>query len=183
MKTFEIFLGVFAGAITLSSAANAAFAECQAIADPMQRLACYDKAANATTPSRRPPAASPLTSAASQAQPAQLPAPATAPPPVAKAAPPVAPPAVASVTPPAAQAPSSPPPEPVPPAAPQTSPVPSPPIAEPTVHDEAVDVEAQRREKALALAERLREEENTPANETMEREREARRRCRRCRGC
>jgi colicin import membrane protein len=38
-----------------------------------------------------------------------------------------------------------------------------------------VDVEAQRREKALALAERLREEENTPANDTLDREREARR--------
>ncbi len=38
-----------------------------------------------------------------------------------------------------------------------------------------MDVEAQRREKALALAERLREEENTPANDTLDREREARR--------
>ena len=38
-----------------------------------------------------------------------------------------------------------------------------------------MDVEAQRREKALALAERLREEENSPANDTLDREREARR--------
>jgi len=38
-----------------------------------------------------------------------------------------------------------------------------------------VDAEAQRRDKALALAERLREEENTPANDTLDREREARR--------
>lgn len=38
-----------------------------------------------------------------------------------------------------------------------------------------MDVEAQRREKALALAERLREEENTPVNDTLDREREARR--------
>jgi colicin import membrane protein len=98
--------------------------------------------------------------------PAKLPAPATPPLPVATASPPVTPPPVAPATPPAAQAL---PPAPVPPA-PQTSPSPSPPLAEPTV-----DVEAQRREKALALAERLREEENSPANDALDREREARR--------
>ena len=100
---------------------------------------------------------------------ARLPAPATPPLPVATASPPVSPPPVAPATPPAAQALPSAPPAPVPPA-PQTSPPPSQPVPEPTV-----DVEAQRRKKALALAERLREEENTPANDTLDREREARR--------
>ena len=38
-----------------------------------------------------------------------------------------------------------------------------------------MDVEALRRAKALALAEQLREEANTPTNESLEREREARR--------
>jgi len=45
-------------AFTLTSAAHAAVSDCKSIADPMQRLACYDRAANATSPGK-PAAANP----------------------------------------------------------------------------------------------------------------------------
>jgi hypothetical protein len=51
MKKIGIFLAVLAGVVALASSANAS--ECQSIADPMKRLACYDKAArtaNAAAP-------------------------------------------------------------------------------------------------------------------------------------
>lgn len=107
------------------------------------------------TAPKPPPAAVP-------SPPAQLPAPATAPLPVAAAPPPVTPPPVAQALPPAPPAPQPPAPQTLPPTA-------------PAVPEAPVDVEAQRREKALALAERLREEDNTPANDTLDRERAARR--------
>jgi len=101
----------------------------------------------ATLPAPKPPPA------AAAPAPAQLSATTTAPPTVTTASPPVLPPTVSA-------APPVPPLEQTPPQ----------PVAEP-----AVDVEAQRREKTMALAERLREEEDTPVNDTLDRERGARR--------
>ena len=55
-----IFLGVWASVVALVSSANASFSSCQSIIDPMKRLACYDKAANATRPSGKTVPVSPL---------------------------------------------------------------------------------------------------------------------------
>jgi hypothetical protein len=60
MKTGTIFLAVLAGVVASTSSANASFAACQSIADPMKRLACYDKAAHGTAPSSKTAAVSPL---------------------------------------------------------------------------------------------------------------------------
>jgi len=104
-------------------------------------------------------------------EPASLPAPAPPPPSVSISSPPSPaspPPRVAPASPPASPAPASrPAPEPPPPPVPELSSRPAP--------EPEVDVEAQRREKALALAERLREEANAPTNESLERELETRR--------
>ncbi len=65
MKTRGILLAVLASPLAFISSANAAsFSACQAIADPMQRLACYDKAAKAPdkapAPSGKTAAVSPI---------------------------------------------------------------------------------------------------------------------------
>jgi hypothetical protein len=52
MKKIGIFLAVLAGGVALTSSANAF--ECRLIADPIKRLACYDKAANAANASAAP---------------------------------------------------------------------------------------------------------------------------------
>jgi colicin import membrane protein len=113
--------------------------------------------------------AAPKTDAAALA-PASLPAPASPPPPVSTSSAPLPASPVPRVDTALAEPPapaSRPTPQPPPPPMPELS---SPPAPEPVV-----DVEAQRREKALALAERLREEGNAPANESLDREREMRR--------
>lgn len=55
----RIFLAVLAGLAALTSSANASFSDCRSIADPMQRLACYDKAAKAPAPAAKSVAAQP----------------------------------------------------------------------------------------------------------------------------
>jgi Putative beta barrel porin-7 (BBP7) len=54
-----IFLDVLAGvvALALASPANASVSDCRSIADPMKRLACYDRTANAAAPSGKSAAA------------------------------------------------------------------------------------------------------------------------------
>jgi hypothetical protein len=42
MEKTGVFLAVLMGLVTLTSSANAS--NCRSIADPMKRLACYDKA-------------------------------------------------------------------------------------------------------------------------------------------
>jgi hypothetical protein len=64
-------LAVLAGVVALTSSANASFADCSSIADPMKRLACYDKAANAAAPPAKPAAVNPIWDTASNAKPAQ----------------------------------------------------------------------------------------------------------------
>jgi hypothetical protein len=58
MKKIGIFLAALVGVVTLTSSANAS--NCKSIADPMQRLACYDKADSAAAPARKPAAGNPL---------------------------------------------------------------------------------------------------------------------------
>ncbi|HLG85151.1 MAG TPA: BBP7 family outer membrane beta-barrel protein [Bradyrhizobium sp.] len=53
MKKIGGLLAISAGAVALASSANAASSKCLSIADPMTRLACYDKAAGA--PSSKAP--------------------------------------------------------------------------------------------------------------------------------
>jgi hypothetical protein len=71
MKRIEMVLAVLAGVVALTSSANASFADCSSIADPMKRLACYDKAANAAAPPAKPAAVNPIWDTASNAKPAQ----------------------------------------------------------------------------------------------------------------
>ncbi len=71
MKKMGIFVAVSSCAIAFTSPANASFAACQSIADPMKRLACYDKAANAAAPSAKTAAVNPIENAASDATPAK----------------------------------------------------------------------------------------------------------------
>ena len=52
MKKIGVVLAGLAGVVALTSSANAA--DCLSIADPMKRLACYDKAASAATRSAKP---------------------------------------------------------------------------------------------------------------------------------
>jgi hypothetical protein len=54
MKKIGMLLAVLAGVVALTSSANAASSACSSIADPMKRLACYDKAANGAAPSVNP---------------------------------------------------------------------------------------------------------------------------------
>ena len=56
-----------------ASSADASSLACKSIDDPMQRLACYDKAAGATTAMRKPAAANVATGAAFTPAPAQIP--------------------------------------------------------------------------------------------------------------
>jgi hypothetical protein len=72
MKTMEILLAGLASVVAFVSSANAAsFSACQSIADPMQRLDCYDKAAKAPAPSRKTAAVASVPSAAFNAAPAK----------------------------------------------------------------------------------------------------------------
>ena len=68
MKKTGVFLAVLACAVAFVSSADASFVGCQSIADPMKRLACYDKAANAVAP--KGAAASRVDGAISNATPA-----------------------------------------------------------------------------------------------------------------
>jgi hypothetical protein len=56
MRKIGSFFAALAGVIAFASSANASVSDCKSIADPMKRLACYDKAANAPARSgnRRP---------------------------------------------------------------------------------------------------------------------------------
>jgi Putative beta barrel porin-7 (BBP7) len=54
MKKIGMGLAVLASVTALTSSANAASSDCPSIADPMKRLACYDKAANAAVRSAKP---------------------------------------------------------------------------------------------------------------------------------
>lgn len=58
MKKIGIFLAVLAGVGTLTSSANAS--NCRSIADPAQRLACYDKADGAAAPTSKTATKKPL---------------------------------------------------------------------------------------------------------------------------
>ena len=70
MRTMGILLAVLAGVVASVSSANAAsFSACQSIADPMQRLACYDKAAKAPAPSGKTAAVASVPGAAFNAAP------------------------------------------------------------------------------------------------------------------
>jgi hypothetical protein len=80
MTKIGIVLAVLGGVVVLTSSANAAFSECSSIADPMKRLACYDKAANAAARSVKPADVNPVWDTASNAKPARA---------IAKASPPV----------------------------------------------------------------------------------------------
>ena len=53
MRKVGILVAVLASAVTFTSSANASFLACQSIAEPMKRLACYDKASNATAPRQK----------------------------------------------------------------------------------------------------------------------------------
>jgi hypothetical protein len=79
MKKTGIFLAVLAGVVAFTSSANASFSACQSIADPIKRLACYDKAANATAPSGKTAAVNSVEGAASNAIPVKTPAKALSP--------------------------------------------------------------------------------------------------------
>lgn len=67
MMNVRIFVAASACAVAFTSSANASFVACQSIADPMKRLACYDKAANAAAPSARTAATNVVEGAASNA--------------------------------------------------------------------------------------------------------------------
>ncbi len=54
MKEIGMVLAGLASVVALTSSANAAFSGCLSIADPMKRLACYDKAASAAAHSAKP---------------------------------------------------------------------------------------------------------------------------------
>jgi Putative beta barrel porin-7 (BBP7) len=71
MKKMAIFVAVSACVVAFTSSANASFVACQSIADPMKRLACYDKAANAAAPSPKMAAANPVEAATSNPIPAK----------------------------------------------------------------------------------------------------------------
>jgi Putative beta barrel porin-7 (BBP7) len=71
MKKIGIFLAVLASVVVFTSSANASFSACQSIADPMQRLACYDKAAKATAPSGKIAAVNPVEGTTSNTIPAK----------------------------------------------------------------------------------------------------------------
>jgi hypothetical protein len=71
MKKIRMVLAVLAGVVALASSANASSSDCSSIADPMKRLACYDKAANAAAPSAKPAAVNPDWHAVSNAIPAK----------------------------------------------------------------------------------------------------------------
>lgn len=71
MKKAGIRLAVLACVVVFTSTANASFVACQSIADPMKRLACYDKAATATAPSGKTVVAKPVDGVVSDAIPAR----------------------------------------------------------------------------------------------------------------
>lgn len=50
MKRLGIVVAVLAGGVVFTSSANASSSSCRSIVDQMKRLACYDKAADATAP-------------------------------------------------------------------------------------------------------------------------------------
>lgn len=70
MKKTSVFLAALACAVGFSPRAHASFLGCQSIAEPMKRLACYDKAANATAPRGKTAGISPVDSAISNPVPA-----------------------------------------------------------------------------------------------------------------
>src|SRR5579872_4979816 len=70
MKKTSVFLAALACAVGFSPRAHASFLGCQSIAEPMKRLACYDKAANATAPRGKTAGISPVDSAISDPVPA-----------------------------------------------------------------------------------------------------------------
>jgi hypothetical protein len=80
MKKIQRLLAVLAAVVALTSSANAFSSACSSIADPTERLACYDKAANAGARSAKPAAVNPVWDMASTAKPAKA---------IAKASPPV----------------------------------------------------------------------------------------------
>src|SRR3954471_20525430 len=49
-----------AGMVAFAAPANASVSDCKAIADPMKRLACYDRATNSTTPAGKLAVVSPV---------------------------------------------------------------------------------------------------------------------------
>jgi hypothetical protein len=82
MRTFSIAIATAVCAVVIeptgvvglaSSSANAAPSDCRSIVDPMKRVACYDKAVDATLPSGKPSAIKPVLGAAYNAAPATLP--------------------------------------------------------------------------------------------------------------
>src|SRR5690349_17511427 len=79
MRLIGISLAVLVGAVGFTTSADAATSSCRSIVAPMERLACYDRAANAAGPADKPATVKPNPGAAYNAAPATLPVKALAP--------------------------------------------------------------------------------------------------------
>ena len=70
VRKIGLFFAVAWAAVAFASSASASFSDCRSIADPVKRLACYDKAANAPARSGTTAAVNPVEGAASNTIPA-----------------------------------------------------------------------------------------------------------------